>query len=76
MIKIFLDTSVSSEILDAYKNNKNIKGFTTNPSLMKKAGVSNYINFLKQIMEVVKDAPISFEVFADDLLEMEKQAVK
>lgn len=76
MIKIFLDTSVSSEILDAYKNNKNIKGFTTNPSLMKKAGVSNYINFLKQIIEVVKDAPISFEVFADDLLEMEKQAVK
>lgn len=51
-----------------------IAGFTTNPTLMKKAGVTDYVAFAKDVLEVVKDRPVSFEVFADDLPTMEKQA--
>lgn len=51
-----------------------IKGFTTNPTLMRQAGVSDYERFARQVLEVVTDRPISFEVFSDDHDEMEKQA--
>ena len=72
-IKIFADGAD----LDSIKklNEKNyIKGFTTNPSLMKKAGVKDYRDFAINLLSNIKDKPISFEVFSDDILEMEDQA--
>jgi len=72
-IKIFADGANLKEILKL--NTKSvIKGFTTNPSLMKKSGVKNYKNFAKEILKKVQNKPISFEVISDDILEMEKQA--
>ncbi len=53
-----------------------VKGFTTNPSLLKKAGVSDYCGFAKRVLEMIPDKPISFEVLADDLKEIERQARK
>jgi transaldolase len=53
-----------------------VKGFTTNPTLMRKAGVDNYEQFAREALEVVADRPISFEVFTDDFSEMEEQARK
>lgn len=53
-----------------------IQGLTTNPSLMKKAGVRDYPAFCKDILSSIKTKPISFEVFADDFAEMEKQAAE
>ena len=71
-IKIFAD---GADLNGINKLNKNsfIKGFTTNPSLMKKAGISDYKEFAMQLLSEIKDKPISFEVFSDDLEEMEKQ---
>ena len=57
-------------------NKKIVKGFTTNPSLMRKAGARNYKEYSKQILKICKKKPISFEVFADNPSEMEKQAHK
>jgi len=51
-----------------------IKGFTTNPTLMRKAGVTDYAAFAKEVLAEIKDRPISFEVFSDDFSEMERQA--
>src|SRR5215212_7084910 len=51
-----------------------VKGFTTNPTLMKKSGVTDYEAFAKQALDAVSGMPISFEVFADDFAEMERQA--
>ena len=53
-----------------------VKGFTTNPTLMRKAGISDYEIFAKQVLEAIPDRPISFEVFADEFGEMERQARK
>jgi transaldolase len=53
-----------------------IKGLTTNPSLMKKAGVTNYEAFAKDILGTIKDKPISFEVFSDEFPEMRRQGLK
>ncbi|MBF0234039.1 MAG: transaldolase [Desulfamplus sp.] len=53
-----------------------IKGLTTNPTLMKKAGITDYEAFAKDILQSIKDKPISFEVFSDDFEEMERQAIK
>lgn len=75
-IKIFADGSNIKEIFDLYENNKLVKGFTTNPSLMKKAGVTNYASFIKEVTSKIKDLSISFEVFADDEKEMIDQAKK
>lgn len=75
-IKIFADGSNIKEIFDLYENNKLVKGFTTNPSLMKKAGVTNYESFIKEVTSKIKDLSISFEVFADDEEEMINQAKK
>lgn len=72
-IKIFADGADLKNILDL-NNNKFVKGFTTNPSLMKKSGVHNYKSFAKELLSQIKDKPISFEVFADNLLDMERQA--
>lgn len=75
-IKIFADGSDIKEIFDLYENNKLVKGFTTNPSLMKKAGVTNYEAFIKEVTSKIKDLSISFEVFADDHDGMLYQAEK
>lgn len=73
-IEIYADGSELEQMIKTYKENKLVSGFTTNPSLMKKAGVKDYSEFAKQVTEVIKDVPISFEVFADELPEMERQA--
>ena len=75
-IEIYADTSVLTEIFNIYENNKLVKGFTTNPSLMRKAGITNYPNFIKEVTSKIKDLPFSFEIFADDLSEMEYQIQK
>ncbi|MDE7310478.1 MAG: transaldolase [Eubacterium sp.] len=51
-----------------------VKGFTTNPSLMKKAGVTDYVSFSEEVVKAIPDLPLSFEVFADDFETMEKEA--
>jgi transaldolase len=74
-IKIFADGADKADILRLYQD-KRIKGFTTNPTLMRKAGISDYESFAKDILGNIKDRPISFEVFSDDFGEMERQALK
>jgi len=75
-IKIFLDSADPNEIIEYYNSNRiKISGFTTNPTLMKNAGVRNYLSFIKDLLTEIKDLPISFEVFADDLKEMKRQAL-
>lgn len=72
-IKIFADGANKTEILDLYKK-PYIKGFTTNPTLMRKAGIRDYKEFAQDILSTIKDLPISFEVFSDDFDEMQSQA--
>ena len=72
-IKIFADGANEEQMLKLSKLNY-IKGLTTNPSLMKKAGIKNYTNFSKKILTKIKKKPISFEVFSDNLDEIYKQA--
>jgi transaldolase len=74
-IKIFGDTSDLAQILELAQKPE-IAGFTTNPTLMRAAGVSDYEGFCRSILEHVQDKPISFEVFADDFAEMRRQARK
>ncbi len=73
-IKLFGDGADIDSILELYKK-PYIKGFTTNPTLMRKAGISDYQDFAKKLVKAVPDRPISFEVFADDFSEMERQAM-
>jgi len=76
-IRIFLDSASVEEIDDYYKTHKEyISGFTTNPTLMKNAGVENYLEFAKNTIDKVNDLPISFEVFADEIDEMKRQAME
>ena len=72
-IKIFADGADLKTFQDLNSNNF-IKGFTTNPSLMKKSGIKNYKEFAKDLIKEISDKPISFEVFEDELINMEKQA--
>ena len=72
-IDIYADGADFASILKL-NNNSMIKGFTTNPTLMKKAGVANYKDFAIELLKVIKDKPISFEVFSDEIEEMETQA--
>ena len=72
-IKIFADGAEKASILELAKNPL-VKGFTTNPTLMRKAGITDYAGFAKEVLAEVKDKPISFEVFSDDFSEMERQA--
>jgi len=74
-VKLFADGADKAGMLEMYQNPL-ISGFTTNPTLMKKAGVTDYQNFALDILSVIKDKPISFEVFSDDFNEMENQAMK
>jgi len=71
-IKIFCD-SADISIIKKYNNKQIVKGFTTNPSLMKKAGAKDYKIYSKKILEISKNKPLSLEVFADDLNNMIKQ---
>ena len=74
-IKIFSDGADKKDMLEM--NSKTfIKGLTTNPSLMKKAGIEDYEAFAKDILSTIKKKPISFEVFSDDFDDMEKQAME
>jgi len=76
-IKIFLDSASVEEIRNYYKNHRSyISGFTTNPTLMKKAGIENYMAFVKEIIQEINDLPISFEIFADEVDLMKKQALR
>ena len=72
-IKIFADGADSKGMIEMH-GNPFIKGFTTNPTLMRKAGITDYLSFAKEILVHIKDKPISFEVFADEHYEMERQA--
>jgi transaldolase len=72
-IKIFADGASLPSMLESSKDPR-IAGFTTNPTLMRKAGISDYRAFAKEVLAVIKDKPISFEVFADDVPEMRRQA--
>ena len=74
-VKIFSDGADKKDMLEM--NSKTfIKGLTTNPTLMKKAGIKDYELFAKDILSTIKEKPISFEVFSDDFNEMEKQAME
>ncbi len=73
-VKLFSDGADLESILEMYAKPW-IRGFTTNPTLMRKAGVRNYEGFARTLLEAVPDRPISFEVFAEDEDEMERQAL-
>jgi transaldolase len=72
-IKIYADGADKMSMMELAKNPL-IKGFTTNPTLMRKAGVTDYSAFAKEVLAEIKDRPVSFEVFSDDFDEMERQA--
>jgi transaldolase len=72
-VKLFADGADKSAMMDLYRNPL-IKGFTTNPTLMRKAGIANYEGFARDILSEIRDRPISLEVFADEFPEMERQA--
>lgn len=74
-VKVFSDGAVLETMLKDLQTGL-VTGFTTNPSLMKKAGISSYIGFAKEVLAQITDYPVSFEVFADDLASMEKEAEK
>ena len=73
-IKIFADGADKKSMLDLYAKSF-IKGFTTNPTLMRKAGITDYERFAKDVLLNIPDKPISFEVFSDDFSEMRDQAL-
>jgi len=74
-VRIFADGADKKSMLDLYANPL-IKGLTTNPTLMRKAGISDYEAFARDVLQTVQDKPISFEVFSDDFAEMKRQAIK
>lgn len=74
-VKLFAD-GADLGVMRTMAANPHIKGFTTNPTLMRKAGISDYVAFSKDVLRIVPDLPISFEVFSDDFAEMEAQAME
>ena len=74
-IKIFADGANLEEMVRAYRSGT-VQGFTTNPTLMRKAGVSDYESFARKLLGEIPDLPISFEVFSDEMDEMIRQARK
>jgi len=74
-VKIYADGAELNGIVEMAKNPL-IKGFTTNPTLMRKAGISDYKKFAQEVIRAVPDRPISFEVFSDDFEEMYTQAME
>ena len=75
MIKIFCDIAELNKI-KKFNKKKIVKGFTTNPTLMRRAGAKDYKSYSKKILKICKKKPISLEVFADNYLEMKNQALK
>ena len=73
--KVFCDIA-ELNLIKKYNKKKIVKGFTTNPSLMRKAGAQNYKEYSKRILKICKKKPISFEVFADDYKNIKSQALK
>ena len=74
-VKIFADGADLEGMISLYRNPL-VKGLTTNPTLMRKAGILDYESFAKDALAFVKDKPISFEVFSDEFSEMKRQALK
>jgi transaldolase len=74
-LKIFADGADLEGMISLYRNPL-IKGLTTNPTLMRKAGIQDYESFAKDALAFIKDKPISFEVFSDEFPEMKRQALK
>ena len=74
-VAIFADGADVQGILDLARNPM-IKGFTTNPTLMRAAGIADYEAFAREVLAAVPDMPVSFEVFADDFEEMRRQALR
>ena len=74
-VKLFADGADLAGMKEMYANPM-IQGFTTNPTLMRKAGISDYVAFAREVIAAIPDRPISFEVFADDFAEMEVQALE
>jgi len=74
-VRIFADGADPEGIIDLYRK-PYIKGLTTNPTLMRKVGVTDYEVFARSVLESVTDKPISFEVFSDEFSEMRRQALK
>ena len=74
-VKIFADGADKAGMLELYRNPL-IRGFTTNPTLMRKAGISDYRAFAHEIIAAIPDRPISFEVLSDEFDEMERQALE
>ena len=68
-VKLFAD-GADIDVIQEMAANPMIKGFTTNPTLMRKAGVTDYVAFAKAVLKIVPDRPISFEVFSDDFTEI------
>jgi transaldolase len=73
--KIFCDIA-ELDLIKKFNKKKIVKGFTTNPSLMRKAGAKDYKSYSKKILNICKDKPVSLEVFADEYTEMKKQAIQ
>ena len=74
-IKLFADGANLDDMLNAYQDGI-VQGFTTNPTLMRKAGITDYETFAREVLAMICDRPISFEVFADDFETMYRQAHK
>jgi transaldolase len=74
-VRVFADCADPTTILELSANPL-IAGFTTNPTLMRKAGIRDYRSFAREVLELVGDRPVSFEVFADDFVELEEQALE
>ena len=74
-VKLYCDGADLKSMLEMSKM-PHIQGLTTNPSLMKKAGVTDYPAFCKEVLSHIKDKPISFEVFADEFAEMKRQGLE
>ncbi len=73
--KIYCD-SAEIKIIKNFVKKKIVKGFTTNPSLMRKAGAKNYKDYSKKIIKIIENKPVSLEVFADNFNDMREQALK
>ena len=74
-VQVFAD-GADIEGIRTLRSNPLIKGFTTNPTLMKQAGIKDYLKFSKEVIQVIDGLPISLEVFSDDFAEMKTQALK
>ena len=75
MTKIFCDIA-DINLIKKFTKKKIVKGFTTNPSLMRKAGARDYKSYSKKILKICNNKPVSLEVFADEYKEMKKQAIQ